>query len=501
MTAPPRPQGHRTAIIGGGLSGLAAAYQLATRYPDHSFTLFESSHRFGGIVDTVHDQGFTIEAGPDSWVTEKPWARELAEELGLADDILPSNDHKRRTYIARDRSLTPMPDGLRMMVPTRWEPVLHSPLLSWEARLAYLREPRQAAALKANSLESRGPDADESIADFVLRHFGTEVATTLAGPLLSGVFGGDIVKLSVRAVMAPFVRMEAEHGSLIEALRLSSSKEKSATFTTLRSGVGTLIDKLVQRLPAAALHLNSPVTALKRDEDGWQVTASHQAESFDSILLATPAHITRQLLSSMHESAATSIASLLPSEASSALVVALAFTREQAASLRIPQGFGFLVPQPSGPESRRLSTPHTSQDLMACTFVDQKFQDRVPPGGALLRGFFGGSAADQLKDLPAAELVEHTRKQLAHWLGPLPQSVVHHVQHWPLSLPQYYVGHVQRMKAAEALLPGLPGLRLIGNAYHGVGMPDLIRDARSAANSVAETAALLDNPALQTADV
>ena len=479
----------RIAIIGGGLSGLTAAFQLATRHPDHAFTLFEATSRVGGIVDTIREQGFTIEAGPDSWVTEKPWARELAEELGLADDILPSNDQKRRTYIARDRSLLPIPDGLRMMVPTRWEPVLHSPLLSWEARLAYLREPKQAAALKANSLDSRGPDADESVADFVLRHFGPEVSTTLAGPLLSGVFGGDIQKLSVRAVMAPFVRMEAEHGSLIEAFRFSSQTQKSVVFTTLRSGLGTLIQALLARLPADAIQLNTPVTAVERNEHGWIVTSAAKIENFDSVLLATPAHITRQLLSSMHESAADSIAALLPLAASSALVVALGFTQQKAQRLRIPQGFGFLVPQPTASDQRRSHTaPATLPGLMACTFVDQKFRHRVPTGGVLLRGFYGGAAAEQLNALSHDEQVQHTRTQLSQLLGPLPEPDVHHAQHWPLSLPQYHVGHVHRMKEAETLLSRLPGLRLIGNAYHGVGLPDLVRDARSAAGSIVEPA-------------
>ena len=485
----------RIAIIGGGLSGLAAAYQLATRHPSHPFTLFEATSRLGGIVQTIHDQGFTIEAGPDSWVSEKPWARELAEELGLADDIIPSNDHQRRTWIARDRSLLPMPDGLRMMVPTRWEPILHSPLLSWEARLAYLREPKQAAALKGNSLESRGSEADESVADFVLRHFGPEVATTLAGPLLSGVFGGDIAKLSVRAVMAPFVRMEAEHGSLIEALRLSARKQKPAIFTTLRSGLGTLIDALLRRLPSHAIQLDKPVTALQRKGQTWHITAAGTIKEFDAVLLATPTHITRHLLSSMRETIADAIATRLPTEASSALVVALGFTREKAERLRIPKGFGFLVPQPSTAAIRRSQpTPIDAPDLMACTFVDQKFQSRVPQGGILLRGFFGGSAAETLKQMPEDELVRHTGKQLSRLLGPLPQPDVHHVQYWPLSLPQYLVGHVHRIQEAETLLAQLPGLQLIGNSCHGVGLPDLVRDARRAVNVIVESALAAPHP-------
>ncbi len=466
----PTPNSRRIAIIGGGISGVAAAYELAVRHPDFAFTLYEASSRLGGIVETVHERGFTIECGPDSWVTEKPWARELAQELGLAGEIIPSNDYQRRTYIAQARELLPMPDGLRMMVPTRWEPLLHSPVLSWEAKLAYLREPKQADSLKQSALAA---DADESVADFVLRHFGAEVNRTLAGPLLSGVFGGDIRKLSVRAVMAPFVKMEAEHGSLIEALRLHAAanpgKEKPATFTTLRSGLGTLIAAMRVHLPATCLRMGTPVSGVSYTGDAWHVHTAAEVETFDAVLLATPAHVTRQLLSGMQNEKANRIASLLPTEASSAVVVALGYEQEKAARLRIPRGFGFLVPQ----------TKDAASSLLACTFVDQKFSDRVPPGGVLLRGFFGGDAASSMAGASEAQIVRATREQLSRLLGPLPEADVTVVRHWPQSLPQYFVGHTTRIDRAETLAATLPGLHLLGSAYHGVGLPDLVRQARS----------------------
>jgi oxygen-dependent protoporphyrinogen oxidase len=468
-------QSRRIAIVGGGISGLAAAHELATRHPDVAFNLYEASGRLGGIVETVQERGFTIECGPDSWVTEKPWARELAEELGLAEEVIASNDDQRRTYIVQGRSLVPMPDGMRMMVPARWEPLVHSPLLSWQAKQAYLREPKRAAELKASALLRRGGDADESVADFVVRHFGEEATRMLAGPLLAGVFGGDIHKLSVRAVMMPFVKMEAESGSLIEAIRAKASeaKTKPATFTSLKGGLESLIDRMVAAIPAASIRRKAAVASIAQQAPAWRVaTETGESSEYDSVLLATPAHVTRVLLARMNEPIAEQIAALLPMEASSAIVVALGFLPEKAARLRIPRGFGFLAPESSSETS-----------LLAATFVDQKFKHRVPDDGVLLRGFFGGRAAEHLRDQDDAGLIAETRRQLSLLLGPLPEPDVAVVRHWPHSLPQYFVGHVARIARADELVKQLPGLSLIGNAYHGVGLPDLVRDARAAARS------------------
>src|ERR1700761_3741133 len=251
------------AVIGGGIGGVFAAYDVARAGPD--FTLYEVSHRLGGIVETVRKDGFVVECGPDSWVTEKPWARELAVELGLEDEILPSNDAQRRTYIVQGRQLVAMPDGLRMMVPTKWEPLLRSPLFSEQAKLAYQREPERAEELKESV-----PDSDESVASFVRRHFGDEVTDTIAAPLLAGVFGGSIDLLSVRAGMPAFVKMEREHGSLITALQKSTrSGGNAAIFTTLKSGLQTLIDRMVAALPASSIRLGEAVIGLEGKGPKW----------------------------------------------------------------------------------------------------------------------------------------------------------------------------------------------------------------------------------------
>ena len=464
----------RVAVVGAGIAGLTAAYE-AGRHADVHATLFEASDRLGGTVETVHEQGFTIECGPDSWVSERTAARELAEELGLADEIIHSNDAVRRNYLVQGRALAPMPEGMRMMVPTRWLPILESPLFSWQARLAYLREPKRADELKRSAAE-RPADFDETVRSFIERHFGAEATETVAGPLLAGVFGGDIDTLSAGAVLAPFVRMEREHGSLIAPVMARAAEERARSggaqplFTTLRSGLGLLMKRLADGIQTEGVRTETEIVSLRREQASWTLmTARGESETFDHVLLATPARVTRALLAPLHAEAAA----LLPQEATSAVVVALCFDRAASERMRIPRGFGFLVP----PGKAVSEEP----ELLAGTFMDQKFPHRAPPGCAFLRGFFGGAAAPHMMDWDDARIVQAARARFSRLLGPLPEAAVAVVRRWPCSLPQYSVGHPQRMLLLAQCIEQLPGLSLIGNAYHGVGIPVLIQHARQAA--------------------
>ena len=464
----------RVAIIGGGLSGTTAAWQLA-RDSQCEFVLYEASSRLGGIVETerieTSDGEYIIECGPDAWIAEKPWARDLAIELGLENQILSSNDHMRRTYLLQGKQLTPIPDGMRMMVPMRWAPIMESSLFSWQARLAYLREPRNAEALKEAALKE---NEDESVASFVHKHFGDEVARTIAGPLLAGIFGGDIEQLSARAVMPAFIRMEQEHGSLIIALQKKQNPQAAPQpiFATLKPGMQALIDRMQAAIPPHALRFEHPVRAIKQLDGQWRIQAQNKEEDFDSIIVATPAHITRELLGPLHGD----FAALLQMDASSAIVIALGFSPEQSKRLRIPRGFGYLVP-PSDDDTQ----------LLACTFVNQKYEHRAPDGAVLLRAFFGGSAAKALSGEDDARLISLAHRNLSSALGPLPEPDLSLIRRWPLSLPQYAVGHVSHMASLASLTATMPGLQLIGNAYHGVGLPEMVHQGRHAARAVVPT--------------
>jgi oxygen-dependent protoporphyrinogen oxidase len=457
----------RVAIVGGGVAGLAAAYELARLGRDGAaaqVVLFEASTRLGGIVETVREGGFVIECGPDAWVTEKPWARELAEELGLGNEVMASNDAGRKTYVLIDKKLQAMPDGMRMMVAADLDALDASELFSAEAKQAYREEVTRAEELRASA-----PGGDESVAEFVRRHFGEEVVDKIGTPLLSGVFGGDAGKLSVRAVMAPFVAMEREHGSLVVALQSTTVAAKTTSvFTTLRSGMGTLMDRMIATIPQDWVRLAAEVQFVSHGEEGWLVGTARGVERFDAVMMAAPVDVARSLLEPVDDRAAQ----LMEMEASSAVVVGFGFA--EAATFEVPQGFGFLVP------------PGSDNLLLACTFVDQKFDDRVPQGGRLVRAFFGGKAAERLMRCGNDETAAVARMELARILGPLPEPQMTVVRRWPRSLPQYGVGHLERMKELDERVRALEGLWLLGNGYRGVGLPDLIRDARAAARRVVE---------------
>jgi protoporphyrinogen/coproporphyrinogen III oxidase len=461
-------QRKRVAIVGGGIAGVTAAWQLARLAAEGAAVeavMFEASGRLGGIVETVRSGGFVIECGPDGWVTDKPWARQLAEELGLAGEIIASKDATRKTYVLQDGKLVVMPDGMRMMVPkglAALDGIDASPLFSAAAKAAFRAEVGRAKELKASA-----PDADESVASFVARHFGMEVLEKIGAPLLGGVFGGDVTKLSVRAVMAPFVKLEREFGSLVLGMEQAGAREREAAlFTSLRSGTEALIERMVAEIPAGWVRLECPVLGVARDGKGWAIETADGAEAFDAVMIAAPVDVARKLIAPIDAQAAE----LMEIEATPAVVAAFAFTEP----VELPAGFGFLVP-PGSKENR----------LLAATFVDQKYPARVPEGGRLVRAFFGGAAAEELLGAGDEAIAELAMAELERVLGLMPAPAMTVVRRWPKALPQYGVGHLERMAELFRRVEAMGGIWLLGNGYRGVGLPDLVRDARAAAVAVA----------------
>ncbi len=473
----------RIAIIGGGISGLAAAFTLEEQRHAGAkveYVLYESTSRLGGVLRTEHIDGCVVEAGPDSFVTEKPWAADLARDLGAGDQLIGSNDADRKTYILTRGRLVEMPDGLMFMVPTKILPTGLSPLFSWKTKLRMTQELLHPP---------RAVDHDESVADFVARHYGPEMVDRLADPLLSGVYGGEAANLSVRAVLPRFAEMERTHGSLGRAMLAARRKMNSSgprkpalpLFTSLKDGMQHLAEMTVAHLTPSSLRTNAPVEAIQMEAGTWVVSAGMQSDQFDAVVVALPARAAANVLRMASPDLSAELASL---DYSSSITVGLGYNSDVRQSL--PPGFGFLVPRSEG------------KRLLATTFVHNKFPHRAPEDRALLRCFFAGANAENVWAFSDDEIVNIVRAELQQILGPqvlnsCTEPLFARVYKWKAAMAQYGVGHLDRLERIERLRRRLPGLALAGNAYRGIGVPDCVRSGREAAKEVIQQIAKTGN--------
>ncbi len=497
------PKARRIVVIGGGVSGLAAAYTLARARESGApieEMLIEASPGLGGVIRTETVDGFVVEAGPDSFLAEKPQAAAMARELGLGDDLIGSNDHGRRTYILHKGRLLPLPDGLMFLVPTRLWPMVTTKLLPLGTKLAVARE--------LCTLPPSSDNGDESVASFVRRHYGDAMVENIADPLLAGVYGGDSASLSVRSVLPRFWEMERQHGSLtratLKAMRQrqfaltaggghgassahsgNSHARKLPLFMTLKGGLLQMTQKLAAHLDRYRVLVHRPVLALEFAPGGpgsasdscsrrYQITcAGGKVYDADAVVLAVPAHVAAGLLSSLDHRLSELLEGI---PYSSSMTVSLGFDAPSRAAL--PVGFGFLIPRK---ERRR---------MLACTFVHAKFDHRAPDGKAMLRCFLGGSRDPEVLGLRDDEVVAVVRRELREVLNFTTEPLFSRVHRWPSSMAQYEVGHGGRLSAIEERLKDLAGLYLAGNAYSGIGISDCIRTGKAAAERALERVGL-----------
>jgi oxygen-dependent protoporphyrinogen oxidase len=441
------------AIVGGGISGLSTAYYLAKA--GISSTLIEARPRLGGVIRTEHVQGCVVEAGPDSFLSVKPAAMDLIRELGLAAEVIGSNDHLRKTYVWKRGRMVPLPDGLMMMIPTRILPMLASPLLSWPTKvrmgLELLRGPVSGTA------------EDRSVAEFVAAHYGDEAVDYLAEPLLSGIYGGNPDELSVRSVLPKFVELESKYGSLTRGViaerRAATQPNHVPLFRTLKGGLGQLVDALAVAIRERVTVKHGEAEAVERNGEGFRIRMGGDWLDADRVVLACEAHRAAKLVPDAR------IADLLETvRYGSSMTVAFGFAMRDFP--RPLDGFGFLVPKR---ERRR---------LVACTWVGTKFAHRVPEGQVLLRCFLSGT--DESDDAVAAAVLD----ELHAMLGFTARPSFSRIFRWPRSMAQYPVGHQGRMAELSERLKPIPGLHLAGNAYEGIGIPDCIRMGKQAAQSI-----------------
>ena len=457
-------------VIGGGITGLTACYRLqreaAARGIPLDVTLLEAGDRVGGVIQTEHRDGFLIEHGPDAFISTKPAAKELCEELGIAEQFIGTNSKVRRSFVIRNGTLHPVPEGFYMMAPGSLKPFLKTPLFSWRGKL------RMAMDL---FIPRRARDTDEAVAHFVRRRLGTEAFTRIAQPMIGGIYTSDAENLSLKATFPRFLEMEKAHGSVIKALR-AQKKQASQTsrdtsgaryslFLSFKSGMQTLIDTLTEAL-SGSIRLGARVEHIQQTVDGndWCVSLTDgETLNAELLCLALPAPQASALVESVSSVLAKKLNTI---PYASSATVNLAF---RIADIAHPlDGMGFVVP----------ATENLS--IIGCSFSSVKFENRAPTDHILLRAFVGEPASKKTE----TELIELCQTDLTPLLGfknpPWFATVSQHSE----AMAQYQVGHQEIVESIEQFANELPGFALAGNGYHGIGIPDCIKSGEAAALSL-----------------
>lgn len=469
--------GRRIAVIGGGLCGLSAGNRLAELHQEADIpcqiVLFEAGTRLGGLVETRQIQGYLVEMGADSFITNKPAAVNLCYRLGLESELIPTDAAFRKSLVLHHGRPCPVPEGFQLLTPATIKSVLVSPLFSLNGKIRMALEP----------LIPRGKSrSDESLASFVRRRFGQEALERLVQPMVGGIYTSDPERLSLKATMPRFLEMEREHGSLLRAMASGSAGTEEKTsgasgaryglFTTLRNGISQLIESLVNRLREENidLRLNTRVVRIER-EAGTQrflvELADGNCEGFDAVILTLPTGPAAQLIDPLNATLASLMRKI--EYASSVIVV----SGHQLKNIRDPlKAFGLVVP---AVEKRR---------VLAVSFSSRKFPGRAPEGRVLLRTFVGGAMQPEEFERSDSEIESTVSQELQELLGVSETPDFMMVSRYPRSMPQYHVGHCELVSEIEHQSEKLLGFSLAGNAYHGVGIPDTIASGERAAERI-----------------
>jgi oxygen-dependent protoporphyrinogen oxidase len=434
----------RGAIVGTGISGLVAAYFLQARIPGLSLDIYEAADRIGGVIRTEKISGCLVEGGPDSFLTAKKSAIRLCEAIGLQSELVGSNDHARKTFLFQDGEIKELPEGFHLMVPTKLWPFLKTDLFSWPAKLETLAD-----------LFSFPEEKDIEAADFLERRFGKEILQKVAEPMISGIYGANVNRLSLQSALPQIWEMQKKGSILLQMLRRKSIDSAESLFTTLENGMESLVTRLQERIDAN-WRLGNRVGSISRKGERWGIDDDH----YDLVVMAGS-------LPQLDVSEFSEIDSLYKSiRRNSAVVVVLGFE-----GLR-KEGFGWLVPS-----SERRS-------VLACTYVSNKFLRRAPDDLFLVRVFLGGDQAaawiDRSDDAIQNEVLGEL-KRIAHIeCGP----VFCRIFRWKVAMPEYQVGHNTKIEKIQRLLKQNKGLCMTGNIFGGVGVPDCIQHAQKVVSEI-----------------
>jgi oxygen-dependent protoporphyrinogen oxidase len=447
------------AIVGGGIAGLATAYELAQR--GLSFAVLEGAPRAGGVIISEQIDGFTVDGGPDALLVQKPEGIRLCEELGLGDRLVPTNP-PRLAYIQRGGRLYPLPAASVLGIPTRFGPFARTGLFSWPGKM------RMAGEL---FVPARKDDGDESIGSFMTRRFGAEATTYLAEPLLAGIHAGDVDRLSLHALFPRLVKAERNHGSVIRAFRSTPDPREpnpGGAFRSLPGGLSEMIRALVGALGASNIRLNTRVSAITGRGPFTVRTATGDAIDARAVVVATPAFVTSALVRDRDEEIAR-LTGEVPY--ASAGTVALAFRR--SAITHPLDGSGFVVPRIEG------------TGILAGSWLSSKWPHRAPENRVLLRTFVGGARDPHALEQTDEELVERSVAALKPLIGIVGEPLFARVYRFERGNAQHEVGHLARVAAIDRALAKHPGLYLTGSGLRGVGIPDCVADGRATARQVA----------------
>ncbi|MGH9253385.1 MAG: protoporphyrinogen oxidase [Vicinamibacterales bacterium] len=444
-------------VVGGGIAGLAAAYELQRR--GLRIRLLEATARLGGVILTEHFDGWIIDGGPDSLLVQKPAGVGLCRELGIADRLV-STLEPRAAYVVRDGTLHALAGGSFLGFPVGVAALATSSLFSVGGKL------RMACELV---VPRREDGADESIAAFVRRRFGGEAADYLAEPLLAGIHAGDAERLSMRALFPRLTEAEQRTGSVIRSLRALRMRPSSeGAFVSLPGGLGELVDTIAAALTPETVVLSARTTHLRR---ATTYTLHSDAGSFEAraVILAVPAYAAANLVRSLDATLAGFCESV---PYASTATVAFGYHREQIGHPM--QGSGFVVPRVE------------RSPLLAATWVTSKWPGRAPDGCALLRAFLGGGRDPHRVDQSDEELVESARRALEEVLDISGEPLFARLFRWSRQSPQYEVGHLDRVAAIEQRLASVPGVFVTGSGFRAIGIPDCIADGRQVATAAAQ---------------
>ncbi|HEV3136422.1 MAG TPA: protoporphyrinogen oxidase [Pirellulales bacterium] len=465
----------RVVVIGGGITGLAAAHRLSELDPKLLITLVEAGGRLGGVLQTVRRDGFLIERSADNFIANVPWAVELCRRIGFADQLIPTSSQQRNAFVVHNGRLEKVPLGFMLMAPSRIWPLLTTPILSPWGKVRLLGE---------YFVPRRKTDGDESLASFARRRLGREAFERIVQPLVGGIYTADPEKLSLEATLPRFVEMERRHGGLIRgALRqrtASNEEEAEASsgaryglFVAPRDGLSSMVEAIAARLPPETIRLNLPIERITRGPDGrWSIHPAASARNpadlqCDAVIVTVGADCAAGLIESVDRELSANLGRIAYAGTT---IVSLAYRRDKISHAL--DGFGFVVP---AVEKRR---------ILAGSFASVKFAGRAPDDMALVRVFVGGACQSEIAELPDDELRRIAADELRMLLGTRAEPAFCDIARWPRSMPQYRLGHIKLVSEIESAAAKWPHFALAGNAYHGVGIPNCIHSGRLAAERI-----------------